>query len=200
MTTPSSTATTIVISLVSSESASRAQSDTLATSIYIAGPQLEEGAFATSYIPTTSAAVTRAGDFASITGSNFSSWYNLVQGTFGAQFESYMFTIDTIIRYILTGNLNQLMYLAANNGTIASFDGQAPTFFGGSSTSGMLAKAYLGYNAAGRSLTTRGASATFSSTAQNFSTMTSLHIGYLDTQLVPFCGWITRVLYITLYV
>jgi hypothetical protein len=39
------------------------------------GAQLEQGAFATSYIPTTTAAATRSADVASITGSNFSSWY-----------------------------------------------------------------------------------------------------------------------------
>jgi hypothetical protein len=44
-------------------------------------PQLEQGAFATSPIPTTTAAVTRAADVASITGSAFSSWYRQDEGT-----------------------------------------------------------------------------------------------------------------------
>jgi hypothetical protein len=38
-------------------------------------------AFATSYIPTATAAATRAADNASITGTNFSSWYNATEGT-----------------------------------------------------------------------------------------------------------------------
>jgi hypothetical protein len=45
-------------------------------------PQLELGKFATSAIPTTTAAVTRAADIATMTGANFSSWYNATQGTF----------------------------------------------------------------------------------------------------------------------
>lgn len=51
-------------------------------SVRLWGAQLEAGAFATSYIPTTSASVTRAADSATMTGSNFSSWFNATQGTF----------------------------------------------------------------------------------------------------------------------
>jgi hypothetical protein len=49
--------------------------------IYIWGAQVEAGAFPTSYIPTTGATATRAADVASMTGTNFSSWYNVNQGT-----------------------------------------------------------------------------------------------------------------------
>ena len=38
-------------------------------------------AFATSYIPTTTAAATRAADVAVMTGANFSNWYNQSEGT-----------------------------------------------------------------------------------------------------------------------
>jgi hypothetical protein len=44
-------------------------------------PQLEQGAFATSVIPTTTATVTRSADVASISGSNFSGWYNISETT-----------------------------------------------------------------------------------------------------------------------
>jgi hypothetical protein len=50
-------------------------------SAFVWGAQIETGSFATSYIATTSAATTRAADAASMTGTNFSSWYNAGEGT-----------------------------------------------------------------------------------------------------------------------
>ena len=53
--------------------------------IYIWGAQLEAGAFATSYIPTVASQVTRSADAASMTGTNFSSWFNQAEGTIYAE-------------------------------------------------------------------------------------------------------------------
>jgi hypothetical protein len=53
--------------------------------IYIWGAQLEQGAFSTSYIATTSATVTRNADAASMTGTNFSSWFRADEGTLYAE-------------------------------------------------------------------------------------------------------------------
>jgi hypothetical protein len=56
--------------------------------IYLWGAQLEAGAFPTSYIPTTTATATRAADVASMTGTNFSSWYNQNAGSMFGNFVS----------------------------------------------------------------------------------------------------------------
>ena len=88
------------------------------------GAQLEACPFATSYIPTTTAAVTRGADAAAITGTNFSSWYNYSQGT--------LYTEGNVIGIngwgcqvsINNGTGNYEVYLATNN---PSYSGVVPT-------------------------------------------------------------------------
>jgi hypothetical protein len=53
---------------------------TLTVSGSVQFAQLEAGSFATSFIPTASAQVTRAADNVSMTGANFSSWFNPAAG------------------------------------------------------------------------------------------------------------------------
>jgi len=50
--------------------------------------QIEVGGFATSFIPTAGTSVVRNADSASMTGTNFSSWYNQSEGTFVAAFDT----------------------------------------------------------------------------------------------------------------
>jgi len=49
---------------------------------YLWGAQLEKGSFPTSYIPTSGGTATRNPDNVSMTGDNFSDWYNQSEGTF----------------------------------------------------------------------------------------------------------------------
>jgi hypothetical protein len=97
------------------------------SSLYYWGAQLEALAFPTSYIPTTSAQVTRASDNASMTGTNFSSWYNQGQGTlyvnsqtanatYGASGNYYASISDgTVSNGILIANVNGLICQIKNN-------------------------------------------------------------------------------------
>ena len=82
------------------------------------GAQLEAGAFPTSYIPTTSATATRAADVASITGSNFSSWYNQTEGT--VFFEGINPAISTTAFAVSDGSTNNRLQMeSGTNSRIA---------------------------------------------------------------------------------
>lgn len=65
---------------------------------YVWGLQVEAGAFPTSYIPTEGSTVTRNPDNASITGSNFTEWYNQSEGTVYVRYAvpSFPFTNRTV--------------------------------------------------------------------------------------------------------
>jgi len=76
--------------------------------IYVYGAQLEAGAFPTSYIPTAGTALTRSADVASITGSNFSSWYNQSEGTFFTNLGSQGLGLPARIQVIETGTDNRI--------------------------------------------------------------------------------------------
>jgi hypothetical protein len=52
--------------------------------VYIWGAQLEVGEFPTSYIPTTTTALTRNADVATMTGTDFSDWYSAGSGGLAA--------------------------------------------------------------------------------------------------------------------
>lgn len=79
---------------------------TLTVSGSVNHAQLEVGSFPTSYIPTTSSAVTRSADVASMTGTNFSGWYNpeqfSVAGVVTMMPVNYSNDIPSTTRFVLT--------------------------------------------------------------------------------------------------
>jgi hypothetical protein len=68
--------------------------------IFVWGAQAELGSFPTSYIPTSGAQVTRNADEASITGSNFSGFYNQSEGTFFADSKSLPNNLGFVVAVI----------------------------------------------------------------------------------------------------
>ena len=83
------------------------------------GVQVEAGAFATSYIPTTTTALTRNADVANMTGTNFSDWYNATANTFFAQWSSFSVGSGTnpMVFTVSDGTTNNLSQLYVNNST-----------------------------------------------------------------------------------
>jgi hypothetical protein len=108
----------------------------------VTSAQLEAGAFATSYIPTAASQVTRAVDSAVMTGTNFSSWFNDVEGTFYAQAESFG---TAAARFITSANDN------SNNNRIVQFI--TPTTANGTVTTGGAAQASMNVTGTGTAKT-----------------------------------------------
>jgi hypothetical protein len=82
-----------------------------ATSVNVWGMQLEQGAFATSYIPTTTTVLTRAADVATMTGANFSNWFNPVEGTTLVEASTLPnVTAAALTHAISDGTFNQSIY------------------------------------------------------------------------------------------
>ena len=97
----------------------RIQPDTAAGTgtVILWGAQLENGAFPTSYIPTTTTALTRAADVASV--NTLSPWYNAATGTVYAEFDLYAFTAGQSYRFAFSDGTtsNQLRARLAPSGT-----------------------------------------------------------------------------------
>lgn len=72
--------------------------------VYVYGVQVEAGGFATSFVPTVSASVTRSADVATMVGNNFTNWYNQTTGTLAVTFDASANSDAT--------------YVSASNGTI----------------------------------------------------------------------------------
>jgi hypothetical protein len=73
---------------------------------YIWGAQLEQGSFPTSYIPTSGSTVPRAADLASISGTNFTDFYNASEGTLYASFVPVPVSSLSCVASIASSNTN----------------------------------------------------------------------------------------------
>jgi hypothetical protein len=80
----------------------------------VTSAQLEAGAFPTSYIPTTTAAATRAADVAVMTGANFSNWYNAVEGTVFAEFDKSNNVVSGRLVTVSNGTVSNQIRITAS--------------------------------------------------------------------------------------
>lgn len=175
--------------------------DSFATDVYFWGAQVEEGLFATSYIPTDSSSVTRATDVAEITGTNFSSFYNQSAGTIFADnaytgLNSFDFVLD--FSDGTTDNRHSLFYLTTANPrtlrgrTRLSSDQSALEV--AIPASGVFAKTAYAYSLNDFAISSAGSSALTDSTG-SISTINQLSIGATHANGAPYSGHIKRIAY-----
>jgi hypothetical protein len=83
--------------------------------VYIWGAQLEAGAFPTSYIPTSSVSIPRSADLANMVGTNFSDWYNQIEGTFVAEFKNGKDLLSTVVMAASDGTNDNIISIVGTN-------------------------------------------------------------------------------------
>jgi hypothetical protein len=86
------------------------------------GAQAENGAFATSYIPTVASQVTRSADVATMTGTNFSSWYNQSAGTFVVGADRIGFSSSDMLFAATDSGSTNLLQQTAPSATSSRFN------------------------------------------------------------------------------
>ena len=164
--------------------------------ITLSCPQLEVGAFATSYIPTTTTSVTRNADVVSMTGTNFSSWYNASEGTISVLVSDLKNTAAAALASLDLGNTNRMTLNAVGGDVLFAVRLEAAlqaNISCGAYTSGQyqIVGAYKNNNfaaAANGNATTTDASGTI-------PTATKLSIGSYNTGNLTMTGYIKKLAY-----
>ena len=143
LTSTSNTATSFVAQFGSStDGSTNSYTGNGYSGIYIWGSQLEALAFPTSYIPTTTAQVTRASDNASMTGTNFSSWYNNAEGTV---YTDAVVPTASYVSAISDGTANNYIvnrYNSSGTSAIVTTSGTIQANYGSPTLSGKNASTY----------------------------------------------------------
>jgi hypothetical protein len=140
------------------------------------GAQAENGAFATSYIPTVASQVTRSADVATMTGTNFSSWYNQSEGTLVAEFTFLPRTLSGTAVIAYNGSANgRWSYLS--NASARMFDGTNTAAAGNIATPTAVNKTASALSSAGMAISLNGAAAVTSAYVGTFGPQDALNIG-----------------------
>jgi hypothetical protein len=167
-------------------------------SIYAWGAQLEAGAFATSYIPTTTTALTRNADVASMTGTNFSSWYNATEGTVYAESSLFGSSVNRDVISISDNTSSNAISLRWASGSQAQFSvavggaGQVNIAPAGYSTLNQVYKRAVAYKlddfAQAIDKTLVG-----TDTSGTVPTVDRMYLGANTSGSTTLCGYISRV-------
>jgi len=173
--------------------------------LYAWGLQMEAGAFPTSFIPTFGSTVTRSADLASMTGTNFSSWYNSSEGSLfvAARINALGSLTFPGIAYVDDGTVNNSMgfYVADAGddkiGAESYISGRAQyiLFSSSATTANKLNKAISSYSINNFSAAFDTSSQIQRDTNGSIPTVNRLRLGALRGGLFPLNGTISRLTY-----
>lgn len=160
--------------------------------------QLEAGSFATSFIPTAASQVTRTADVATMTGTNFSDWYNASEGTFTFQGLNYDVSTSRVILDATDGTLNDRLQLVVTTNKYFMADGGSTqaNFGTGSITANTTYKMSAAYKVNDLAFALNGAATQTDNTA-TLPTLNQMTIGsravFVNTN--QYSGWLQKLNY-----
>jgi hypothetical protein len=147
------------------------------STFYVWGAQIEAGAFATSFVPTVASQVARTADIASMTGSNFSSFYNTSEGTIVVGFTGTPSAIASIWYPNASGGPTISDNDGGNNVRV-SLRGVAYVDTGGTpTTAGLQYKTAFAYKQSDYASSTNGGAVQTSANATAPTSQTAVGIG-----------------------
>jgi hypothetical protein len=167
--------------------------DSTGAKAHLWGAQLEAGAFATSYIPTTGDEATRAADSAVVT--PISSFYNQSEGTLFAEYRTGAGTPAAGVIVADDGTNDNRVGLFSTTAQVAI--GAAFTSFGSiTPTANTVFKSVIGYKANDHAASANGAAVSTNTEAGVPAGITTLVIGAeFGGQFSHLCGHIRKVAY-----
>lgn len=147
-------------------------------------PQLELGAFATSVVQTSAGAVTRNADVVSMTGTNFSSWYNQSQGTFLTDFTSNGYVANEMLFSATPGDLSAIIQAYWTAATTISADGGVSASMSISGAQNTASKFIYAYALNNYAMSVNATSPATDLSGTPPSTLSQLNIGNRNGSLV----------------
>jgi len=162
--------------------------------VYIWGAQLEQGTVATSFIPTSGSAVTRAADDLVIDGSDFTNFYNQSEGTIYIEWQRE--ATNTVYPFTISdgGSGNYIRINNASTCRIKTGSSEQASLSLGSSNTGQINRAAVSF-AANNFDGSKNGGAVVSDSAGTPPTVNQLQIGGLYSTGSEINGHIKRLIY-----